>query len=378
MFNSQCYSGMDSSGKLIFTPWFAEVCARHAGRAQAFDAAPEIQPDPHDRAREERNRELQATYDACRGNRAATVADVATMDNALFPGFDVRTHAAETIGRFKRTRGLDSLTDGECRRILQIEASYEDARRQSRNSQKLGAITFNGATLLMMLLACFLPALHAQEQPQPIGIYGSSAGVPPIGGGCTPIPFNSGVPNAYLTQAGQFVACEAGVWSVVQTFNSFQAGGTAVTMNGSDQTLYSVSLPPLRPGGCFAISYGIGAGLNTATLKLKIDGTTISQPFSTGSLTAVNVSLSGLQYCNLPASQANQSLIYLGGASAFLNFATPNSAWSYATGATGAENDPPVGTPSAVDWSVPHALTLTASQSGGSVTPQYLNIQGGR
>jgi hypothetical protein len=168
------------------------------------------------------------------------------------------------------------------------------------------------------------------------------------------------------------------VWSVLQTFNSFQAGGTAVTMNGSDQTLYSVSLPPLRPGGCFAISYGIGAGLDTATLKLKIDGTTISTPFTAGSLTAVDVSLSGLQYCNLPASQANQSLIYLGGASAFLNFATPNSAWSYATGATGAENDPPVGTPSAVDWSVPHALTLTASQSGGSVTPQYLNIQGGR
>jgi hypothetical protein len=133
MFNSQCYSGMDSSGKLIFTPWFAEVCARHAGRAQAFDAAPEIQPDPHDRAREERNRELQAAYDACRGNRAATVADVATMDDALFPGFDVKEHAAETIGRFKRTRGLDGLPASDVERLYDLERSYESARRESRS-----------------------------------------------------------------------------------------------------------------------------------------------------------------------------------------------------------------------------------------------------
>jgi hypothetical protein len=95
-------------------------------------------------------------------------------------------------------------------------------------------------------------------------------------------------------------------------------------------------------------------------------------------LTAVNVSLSALQYCNVPGSQATQSLIYTLGAASFLTFATPNSAWDYATGATGAENDPPVGTPAAIDWSKSHVLTLTANQASGSVTPQYLSVQGGR
>jgi len=166
---------MTPDGKLICTPWFEKICARYQGARKLFDAAPERQPDPHDRAREERNRELQAAYDACRGNRVATVADVAKMDDALFPGFDVRTHAAETIGRFKRTHGMDALPDADVQRLYDLERSYEYARTESRKAQKTPAITFGGVpALLALLLAVFLP-LRAQG-PLPVPIYGNACG----------------------------------------------------------------------------------------------------------------------------------------------------------------------------------------------------------
>jgi hypothetical protein len=213
-----------------------------------------------------------------------------------------------------------------------------------------------------------------QQAPVQTSIWMGSS--PTLGASCVGPEYAGIGAVIFLTSTGSLTTCAAGIWQP-WPFGIFLGGQTAVAMTGTDVPLFTASLPPLAPGGCFDISYGVGAGLNGGTLKLQIDGNTISQPFTASSLTQVNINVFGLILCNLPGTQTVQQLTYLGGPAAFIsNFWTPNSSWSYPT-ATPLENDAPVSTPASIDWSKGHTFTLTAAQSSGSVTPQYLRIKGG-
>lgn len=378
---SKCYSGMDEAGRLILTPEFRASLAR-AGhpfpevRGRALDAA--------DSERDERAdfyRTLEALYAKIRhSGRAATSADISAMDE-MAPTWDMQEHAAETLARFKRVRGMDGVPDADVRRIFELEQAYARARLESRK-QKLGTPTFNGKPLLvMLLLAFFLPVMRAQG-PQPIGIFG---GTPVIGAACALLPANNvgGAPTAFLNQSGQLFTCKGtppattGVWALYGPFDSFQGTGNAVTMNGSDVTLFSFNVPPLATGGCYRLDYEIGAGLSSATIKVKIDGSIISMPFTAASITGVNVSVAGVLYCNNAGTQSSQTLTYTLGVAGWLTFYTPNSGWDYSLGGP-PEGDAPISTPAAIDWSQGHVLTITANQASGSVVPGFAHISGGR
>jgi hypothetical protein len=373
---SRFYSGMTDDGKLILTPEYARACEGYAElwkgfRGRAVDAEgrgrwpPPMRTrafDEGDDPRDEYYRELEAEYEKLRGKPSAgSWRNLESVSEQHGMG-DPRAHAAETA-----TRG------GCWNREEELQKSYDEARRTARGL---------GTSLAILLLAC-ISVLPLRAQPQPGVIYGTAPGIPPIGAHCQWQPWQTGTPNAYLTPNGQVIVCQTatgsnvGVWSFYQSFNAFQGTGSAVNMNGSDVSLLTFTVPPLAAGGCYRIDYGVGAGLSSATIKVKIDGTTISTPFTAGSNTGVNVSIAGVLYCNNAGTQSAQTLTYTFGAAGFVTtFFTPNSGWSYSAGGP-SENDSPISTPAAIDWSVPHTLTITANQASGIVVPNYAHLSGG-
>jgi len=92
--------------------------------------------------------------------------------------------------------------------------------------------------------------------------------------------------------------------------------------------------------------------------------TTISHPLPTGDAGApAGLAFSGIFYCN-SGSQNSQILFY-----DFTGAANPLAS---AQGIDSWVNSPP-----AVDWSLPHVLSVTVNQASGTVTGQYLRISGG-
>jgi hypothetical protein len=370
---SQFYSGMDEQGRLILTPEYARACEGYSKlwkgfRGRAMDAEgrgrwpPPMRTrafDEGDDPRDEYYRELEAEYEKLRGKPSAGSWRNLESVSEQHGMSDPRAHAAETAKK------------GECwNREEQLQRDYDLARKAAR-----------GLAVLLCLIA--LSVLPVRAQPQAGVIYGTAPGIPPLGAACQWQPWQTGTPNAYLTPTGQIIVCQTatgssvGIWSFYQNFNVFQGTGSAVTMNGSDVSLFTFIVPPLAAGGCYHLDYGVGAGLSSATIKVKIDGTIISTPFTAASITGVNVSVAGVLYCNNAGTQSAQTLTYLLGAAGFVTtFFTANSGWSYSAGGP-SENDAPISTPAAIDWSVPHTLSITANQANGSVVPAYAHVSGG-
>jgi hypothetical protein len=369
----QCYSGCDATGRLILTGEFRRSIDAHYARqrARATDAAPDDE-EPDEQAR---IAAMQAFYDRARG-KAERIPD---RDAFLHPQLNnlpleaERTRkAGETMSGiapeehqkrldyFKKTHPnlTTDQADDEVESLMELENYYASRR----------------ALLALIFFIAFLfaaPSMHAQVQPVPI--YG---GAPTIGTTCANAPANSGTPTAFLTAAGGIISCQGGLWQT-WPFAVFRGAGSAVTMNGSDTPIFSIVLPPLPSAGCFDLSYGIGSGLSSATIKLAIDGTTISTPFSPGSVTGVDISVTALRYCNT-GSQTAQTLVYELGAAGWLTFVTPNAGWDFSGGAgVGSSSDSPVSVPPSINWASPHVLTVSVSQASGSVTPEYLRISGG-
>jgi hypothetical protein len=156
---------MTPDGALILTDAFKASLAR-AGctfpetRARAFDAAPPLNPegrvrwpngstalDAERNERAEYYNALQEMYDQIRrSGQAASTAEIRALHSVMFPARDTQKHAAESAERgrianeqfqsFRRTRGLDSLTDGECRRIFELEQAYADVRAEGLRNRR--------------------------------------------------------------------------------------------------------------------------------------------------------------------------------------------------------------------------------------------------
>jgi hypothetical protein len=377
-----CYRGCDETGRLILTDEFqSSIDAHYAreGRARATDAA----PDDFEFDDSERLAQLQQHYDRALG-KAERIPD-RDRDAFLHPQLNnlpleaERTRkAGETMSGiapeehqkrldyFKKTHPnltTDQEADDEVESLMELENYYA-----SRRGQALLALIF-------VIAAFFVQPAQAQVGPQPTAIYGTGGGAGPIvGSPCQNIPPQP-APTTFLVPTGGLIVCVAGLWQS-SPFAVFLPSANAATMTGSDVPIYSTTLPPLAPGACYSVAYGIGAGLSGATIKLNVDGATISTPFSAGTVGGVDVSVAGLRYCNSPGSQTAQTLVYELGAAGWLTFVTPNSGWDY-SGGGGGIGDAPITSPTAVNWALPHTLTLTVNQPSGSVTPGYLRISGG-
>lgn len=382
MRNNEMYAGTEADGRVIFTPYGARVMERYGGTHGCKVSAT--------------NRGIANDEMPSNDPAEADVDEYAEL-NAIY----AHIHAG---GSFPKKRGISSGTtfigEGGAR------AEY-GAKRRSPDLSKDKAQALDGTTidpnhtsetedlntvyaslrgvyksgwLLTILLALlFVPSMCAQ--PTSGVIYGSEPGIPTIGATCQFHPWQYGTPNAFLTSSGQIIVCQtavgsnSGVWALYGSFNSFQGPLSAVTMNGSDVTLYSTTLPPLAAGGCYSLSYGIGAGLLNATIKVKIDGTTISTPYASASMTGANISMNGVRYCNNPGTQSSQTLIYAGGALGFLASYLPNSTWDYSQ-ASGAGNpgEALISTPTPVNLAQSHTLSLIVNQASGTVVPEYLGV----
>jgi len=228
------------------------------------------------------------------------------------------------------------------------------------------------ALILALLL---VPQAFAQQRPYwTMGIGAMDSANSSINSTCslvTPPPPPAGV--VYLGSGGNVVTC-VGTWT--DWAFGINLGATApVSMTGADVTLYTASLPALSVGKCFAIAYSITSGLNGASVTVAIDGTVIFEPLL--SITNVDIWNSAI-YCNASGSQATQTLVY--GVQPTFNFANPNGSGSPSwvlnnqLALSHTSNGAVLTTPTAIDWSMGHTLTVVANQPSGTITPQYLRV----
>jgi hypothetical protein len=149
----------------------------------------------------------------------------------------------------------------------------------------------------------------------------------------------------------------------VTAFTSFQGTTSSFAPGGSEVTIYSVSAPALAAGACYSIEYGL-MGLSGATVKIKVDGTMVSEP--SAGFTAADLSAQ-VRYCNNTGTQNSQTLFYTQPV-----FYAVSSGFPQNGTAPGAENW--VNTPSAINWSTGHTITLTLQQASGSVAGAYFHL----
>lgn len=361
-----CYEGITADGKMILTPAFKRSIAafyqsrgepipsicREPGHARAMDSAPDDLPDNPDRA---------ARYKAMEDAYAALLHKPCGQYDAPLTNLDIQAHARDTQIRGERDLGRPSVEDQAAavarhRRVKCMDGAAKLSRNDWLEIELELRRQFWPA---MLLIICWcLPSLHAQQPTMPVALFSGGA---TLGTPCQFAPANSGVPSGYLSPSGTIETCAIvpgrtlGFWQIAnQPFQISLPQAAAVAMNGSDQVLYSANLPPLPAGACYVLAWATGA-LSDATVELKIDGTIVNTPFTAGTVSSLSVSND--HYCNQLPSQSTQ---FFGANN------TNSAAWTYWT---------QTNTPAAsVDWSVGHAISITANQANGSITPISFSI----
>jgi hypothetical protein len=356
MFDDNCSATYDD-GLTISRPvvWARFVDGRPIGNrltdtARAFDGAPE--PTPRYDL-EAGLRELESIYRRLNGQSQASLSDVDAMRAAGKPVGDMKAAAAETANSAESIASKSGDYLGLNSHEKTIQRAYDQARKHAR-----------AMVLLLLCLGLSWPLVGQIGQTLPAPIF---AGTPTLGSSCALLPpgNTAGVATALIDVSGRIYTCKgtppatAGTWVIYGVFDSFQGTGSAVAMTGSPVPIFTFSVPPLSAGSCYVLNYGILAGLSAATIQVAVDGTVISQPYSSGFLTtAANVTAAA--YCNNSGTQSSQMLVY--------EYGAPYSADG---GADSWVNSPP-----SVDWSVPHVISINVSQSSGSVTGAYAHVRG--
>ena len=143
----------------------------------------------------------------------------------------------------------------------------------------------------------------------------------------------------------------------------------SVAMTGSDVTLYTfTSVPALAAGGCYTFRGVFATGAAAShTLRIKVDGTTVATPMSAFGANYIYNFETG--YCNTAGSQTTQRVVPIYGAY------TLASAWQFSQGLTNYFSEPgsyPV-TPTAVDWSTSHTITVTMTAASGTAQGYFFS-----
>ena len=133
----------------------------------------------------------------------------------------------------------------------------------------------------------------------------------------------------------------------------YAAGPTsAVTMNSTDQTIYSVAnIPALAAGSCYQVYYNLAA-FPGGTIKIKVDSTVIATPIAGGGSTTNWIA--GINYCNDQGSQTVQRTGYLQN-----QFGNGPSVWV-------SNADGVFLTPAGVNWNTTHTISLTVNNGSGT------------
>jgi hypothetical protein len=141
-------------------------------------------------------------------------------------------------------------------------------------------------------------------------------------------------------------------------------------MTGSDVTIYTFSsVPALAAGGCYTFSAAMGpASTNTVTFKIFVDSTQVSTPFTSFSTGYVYVWQS--YYCNNSGVQNAQTLNTMYG----WYSAYPGSWSALGPGLSSQFGENPHTTPTAVDWSTTHTITVKANAAGGTLQTNWFKI----
>ena len=141
-------------------------------------------------------------------------------------------------------------------------------------------------------------------------------------------------------------------------------GGTAgptgtLAMNGSDVTLYTFAgVPALAAGACYEFK-GVMMGSSSYTVKVKVDGITISTPIS-GASGGYYVGFNTL-YCNNAGSQTAQSLVPF--------YAYYVAVYQQAQGPINYFGEGPGSypiAPQAINWATTHTITVTINAASGT------------
>lgn len=147
----------------------------------------------------------------------------------------------------------------------------------------------------------------------------------------------------------------------------FQTATSAISMTGSDVTIYSTTGVTLAAGQCLRIDYASNtSSAGNTTMKVKVGSTVVATPFT--GFGTVNVAWFSFHYCNNPGSTTAQTGDYVSGIPSFS---------TNASAATPTLFTPAVGMyaiPTAVNWGSSQTISLTAVDASGTITGRIWRI----
>lgn len=153
--------------------------------------------------------------------------------------------------------------------------------------------------------------------------------------------------------------------SVTSSVIDLQAATAAINMTGSAVTIYSTANVSLAAGQCLVFNFGntaTGAAAGGATIQIFADATLIYTAFTGGTMAQISYT----KYCNTTGSLTVQLRydpvpLNYGNAGAFGS--------NYTISSDGASS-----TPTSVNWTSTHTITLKATAASGTVTGAWWNI----
>jgi hypothetical protein len=221
-----------------------------------------------------------------------------------------------------------------------------------------GSFTFGTVSDLRALL---------QDDPLTAGAgiaYSKSGATRTLAVDSTQVPLKSGACPWTATDSVAGCAVLGGASGFVNS----QGNTGAVSMTGSDVTLWSIaSVPALASGACYFISYEvIGGSAGGYSTKLYVDSTDVQSLGSMGSNGEYDKY--AFSYCNQAGSQTAQYLNQTDGAycASACGAGAGFSAYLAAGGATL--------TPTGVTWSSTHTIAIKANTASGTVTGTFFRI----